>query len=79
MVAVLCELMWPSRHYFMQYDDHGLVNLRERILVVNSDFIELVVINVHPKGPIILLTNKTRTPHGEILGLRKPLSSKYLI
>ena len=24
MVAVLCDLMWPYRCYFMQYDYHGL-------------------------------------------------------
>ena len=35
-----------------------VVNLRKRILVVNSDFIEFAIINVHSKGPILLLHNQ---------------------
>ena len=30
------------------------------------------------RDPSFFLTNKTRAPHGEILGLMKPLSSKSL-
>ena len=32
-----------------------VVNPMERILVLNGDFIELSIINTHPKGPILLL------------------------
>ena len=55
-----------------------IVNLRERILVRSSDFIELAVINTHSKDPSFLFTNENGAPHGEILGQMKPLSSKSL-
>ena len=54
-----------------------VVNLRERILVLLNDFIELAIINAHSKGPILLLQTKLKH-HEEILGIMKPLSRKSL-
>ena len=37
-----------------------VINPREKILILNIDFIELTIINAHPKGPILLLHKQNR-------------------
>lgn len=51
---------------------------KKKILIVYRDLIELMVINAHPKGPILILNKQTKIPHGEILGFMKTLYNKSL-
>jgi hypothetical protein len=44
-----------------------------KVPVVDCQFVQLPIVDTHPKWSIFILTNKTCAPHGEELGLMNPL------
>ena len=46
------------------------------ILILDSDFVEISIIDTHSKGSIFFLANNTGAPLGDMLGWKKPLSSR---
>ena len=54
-----------------------VINPGDGILILDCDLVELSIVNAHSERTIFLLTNNTGAPHGEILGLIKPLSRRY--
>ncbi|PHT66273.1 hypothetical protein T459_30698 [Capsicum annuum] len=54
-----------------------VIDSGKTILVLDHDFIELMVIYTYSDELSILHTNKTGAPHGEILGLMNPLSKRF--
>ena len=53
-----------------------LINCGDGILILDCDLVQLSIVNEHSERIIFLPYEKNDSPHGEILGLMKPLSRR---
>ena len=54
-----------------------VINPGDGILILDCDLVQLSIVNEHSERIIFLPYEKNDSPHGEILGLMKPLSRRY--
>lgn len=53
-----------------------IINIQRRVLILDDKFVQLMVIHHTLREPSFFLTNNPGVPHGETLGLIKPLSRR---
>ena len=75
------QLMVTSAKVYLGVDSRSsqlikqIINPRKWVLILDRNPVQLSVINAQSKGIVLLFANRTRAPHGEVLGLMNPLSS----